>query len=80
MKTIHSELNKYLLDWLTSKRLLAGLTQRQLSSQLGRPQSFVSKYENGERRLDFIEVLDICALIHADPNELVNLVNKNKKT
>lgn len=78
MKTIHSELNKYLLDWLTSKRLLAGLTQQQLSMQLGRPQSFVSKYENGERRLDFIEVLDICELIQADPHELITLANKNK--
>jgi hypothetical protein len=38
---------------------------------LGRPQSFVSKYERGERRLDFVEVLDITDALGADMNELV---------
>jgi transcriptional regulator with XRE-family HTH domain len=38
----------------------AGLTQTELSEALGRPQSYVSKYENGERRLDYVEARDIC--------------------
>lgn len=38
----------------------AGLTQTELSEMLGCPQSYVSKYENGERRLDYVEVRDIC--------------------
>lgn len=37
-----------------------GLTQVQLSETLGMPQSFVSKYETGERRLDVIELRGIC--------------------
>ena len=37
-----------------------GLTQVQLSAALGMPQSFVSKYETGERRLDIIEVRAVC--------------------
>ena len=38
----------------------AGITQVELSRILGRPQSYVSKYETGERRLDYVEINDIC--------------------
>lgn len=41
-------------------RTEAGVTQSALSDALGMPQSFVSKYEMGERRLDFVEVAHIC--------------------
>ena len=35
------------------------LTQVEVAARLGRPQSYVSKYERGERRLDIIEFLDV---------------------
>jgi len=76
MKTIHSNANIMLLEWLYSKRLLAGITQQQLSDKLNKPQSFVSKYENAERRLDIIETLRICNTLNADPHELIDLINK----
>lgn len=41
-------------------RLDAGLTQAQLANELQKPQSFVSKYESGERRLDYLEVREVC--------------------
>jgi len=41
-------------------RQKAGFTQLELSNRLSRPQSFVSKYENGERKLDFVETVEIC--------------------
>jgi len=47
-------------DLLRQIRVEAGLTQVQLAEKLGRPQSYVSKAEMGERRLDFIETLDFC--------------------
>jgi len=78
MKTIHSDKNKMLLEWLTAKRLLDGKTQKQLSEALNKPQSFVSKYENGERRLDFIETVELCKVLNADPHELINLFYKEK--
>lgn len=40
-------------------RIDAGLTQVQVADKLGKPQSFVSKYERGERRIDFTEFLEI---------------------
>jgi transcriptional regulator with XRE-family HTH domain len=47
-------------DLLRELRTDKGLTQVQLSETLGMPQSFVSKYETGERRLDVIELREVC--------------------
>jgi len=49
----------------------AGLRQTELAGLLGRPQSFVSKYESGERRLDLVELRDICRALGADLVEVV---------
>jgi len=49
----------------TRKR--AGLTQHQLAKKIGRPQSFVAKYEGGERRIDVVEFLKIVRAMGADP-------------
>jgi transcriptional regulator with XRE-family HTH domain len=45
----------------------AGLTQVGLAERLGRPQSFVSKYERGERKLDVIEFCEVCRALKIDP-------------
>jgi transcriptional regulator with XRE-family HTH domain len=44
-------------------RTEAGLTQTDVAQRLGQPQSFVSKYESGERRLDILELREVCAVI-----------------
>ena len=44
------------LNKLRQARLEAGLTQVQVAERLGKPQSFVSKAESGERRIDFVEL------------------------
>jgi len=51
---------------LTEARKTAGLTQVELSVQLDRPQSFVSKVERGERRLDVIEFLEMARVLRLD--------------
>ncbi len=48
---------------LKAARKARGLTQAQVGKQLGQPQSHVGKYENGERRLDVIEFLDVAAIL-----------------
>ena len=51
---------------LTEARKKAGLNQRELATILKRPQSFVSKYERGERRLDIIELLEVVKSLKLD--------------
>jgi len=55
-----------LLRRLVEARRTAGLTQQQVADRLKRPQSFVSKYERGERRLDVIEFLHVAKALDAD--------------
>lgn len=54
---------------LKSIRLARGMTQVALSDALGMAQSFVSKYEMGERRLDFVEVSAICQQLNVPLTE-----------
>lgn len=56
MKTIHNTRYPSLLTLLLEARIEAGLAQKELATKSGRPQSFVSKTENAERRLDVIEL------------------------
>lgn len=59
-KSIFSVGQQKLQELLRAVRAEAGLTQVELSTRLKKPQSFVSKYESGERRLDVIELREIC--------------------
>jgi transcriptional regulator with XRE-family HTH domain len=52
---------------LVDARKEAGLTQADLAVRLRRPQSFISKYERGERRLDVVEFLDVASALEIDP-------------
>ena len=47
------------LERLKSARKEARLTQMEVSERISRPQSFISKVESGERRLDIIELAEI---------------------
>ena len=56
---IHDARYRQLVEALAAARRNAGISQVALASKLGKSQQFVSKYESGERRLDFVEVLDV---------------------
>jgi transcriptional regulator with XRE-family HTH domain len=56
---------------LIEAREKRGLTQIDVSRKLGRPQSFVSKYENGERRLDVIEFLEVADALGVEPSRFI---------
>ena len=60
-KSAHSDRYKKLTNALIKIRKDAGLTQVQLADKLSVPQQFISKYETGERNLDFVEVSLVCA-------------------
>jgi transcriptional regulator with XRE-family HTH domain len=55
---------------LAAARDRAGLTQKQLAKLLRKPQSFVSNYERGQRRLDILEFLKIIEALKADPRKV----------
>jgi transcriptional regulator with XRE-family HTH domain len=57
MQALHDTEYRDLIKWLVRQRIASGLTQADLSQQLGKTQSFVSKYENHEGRLDIIAPL-----------------------
>ena len=59
MRSVHSARYKEFLRRLKAARLDAGLTQAEAARALGRPQSFLSKCESGERRLDVIELEEL---------------------
>jgi transcriptional regulator with XRE-family HTH domain len=61
---------------LVSARKARGLTQVDLAQRLARPQSFVSKYERGERRLDVVEFLEVAKAIGSDPFKLLKELEK----
>lgn len=56
---------------LVAAREAAGLTQATLAQRLGRSQSFVAKYELGERRLDVIDYVAVCRVLEIDPSVLI---------
>lgn len=62
MKSVHSQRYGQLLVRLREARREADLTQVEVAEALGRPQSFVSKCESGERRIDVIELEEYAAL------------------
>ena len=62
-----------LLVLLRKIRKQAGLTQLELANNLGKPQSYVSKYESGERNLDLIELRDVCVAVNFPLVEFIKL-------
>lgn len=56
---------------LIEAREKAGLTQAEVATRLCRAQSFVSKYEQGERRLDVVDFIAVCECLGVDPAALL---------
>ncbi len=73
-KSVHSDQYRTVIDWLIAARKAAGLTQQQVADRLDRPQSFVAKYEGGERRLDIVEFVTIAKQLKADPASAIRLI------
>jgi transcriptional regulator with XRE-family HTH domain len=70
----HAEFCKILVE----ARKTSGLTQIELAVRLGKPQSFVSKYESGERGLHVVEFISVCDALHVNPAELIEAFKERK--
>ena len=60
VKSIHDDAYQVLVECLRDARKRAGLTQAELGARLGLDQSYISKYERAERRLDVLELRSVC--------------------
>ena len=78
MKSLRSPAHVRLLELLLAAREKAGLTQQQLADRLGKPQSFISKYEGGERRIDVIEFITIADALEMDPSRAIRDIAKHR--
>ncbi len=59
---------------MTQARLRKGMTQVDLATALGQPQSRISKIESGERRIDVFEFMDICRAVGLSPSKVMKQV------
>ena len=64
---------------LVQARKSRNLTQIELARQLGQPQSFVSKLERGDRRIDVVELLEILSVLGVDPASFVHELSQHRK-
>lgn len=70
-KSLSSKKQHAFLALLKEIREVAGLRQQDVANKLKQPQSFVSKYESGERRLDLLELEQVCEVCGVDLVEFV---------
>ena len=70
-KSLSSSKQKVFLELLRIVREEAGLRQIDVAQRLSQPQSFVSKYESGERRLDLLELELVCEACETDVLQFV---------
>ena len=66
----YNEFRSILID----ARVKKGVTQAELGNKLNKPQSYISKYESGERRLDVIEFIDIANALGVNPTDVIKLL------
>lgn len=69
----YDKLQKALID----ARHAAGMTQAEVAARLNKPQSFVSKYEMGERKLDIIELIDIAKIFNVETEKIILELTKS---
>lgn len=65
-KAIYRREHEIFLQVLKLMRVESGMTQAQCSAALGRPQSFMSDVERGVRRLDIVQLRDLCLVLKTD--------------
>ena len=78
-KSVFSEDYDRFRQLLIEARKAAKITQAELSAKLELPQSYVSKYERGERRLDVIEFLQVAQVLEIDPLAFIKELLRSQK-
>ena len=68
-KSVFTDAYASFLERLIAARKERGVTQAVLAARLGKPQSFVTKVEQGSRRLDVVEFYAVAKALGVDPGE-----------
>ena len=69
-KSVFTDANDVVVAELVAARKAAGLRQQDLADRLGKPQSFISRIEGGQRRVDVLEFYALARAMKADPADL----------
>lgn len=72
MSLIYEPEYRILIQCLKDYRVQSNMTQQELATHLGLSQSYVCKYEQSQKRLDFLEVRNICIALGVSLTEFVN--------
>lgn len=76
-ESIHSARHNKIRTMLVRERKRSRLTQAEVAIRLNKPQSYVSKYESGEKRLLLMDFLDIAKAIGFDADDFIRKVNNS---
>jgi hypothetical protein len=79
-KSLHTQEYEYFRNLLMKARESSALTQAEVSIRLSRPQSFVAKYEGGERRLDVVEFIQVCAALGVEPAAILTKLERKVRS
>ena len=79
MKSLHDRAYEKLVSALKDARLGANVTQAELAGRIDADQSYVSKYERCERRLDYVELRAICLALGVDPVKFIKAFEEDLK-
>lgn len=74
MKSIHDPRYCEFIEHLVAARLTLKVTQEQLAHSLGRPQSYIAKVENLDRRLDVVETRDWLKALRLNPDSFMRKI------
>lgn len=74
MTSVYSTEYQLVIKILRDARIEKGITQTKLADALGRPQSFIAKVENGERKLDVVEFAVMARLLGVDAGAVLGMI------
>lgn len=73
-KTVHTKGYIALTRRIRARRLELGLTQQQLATRVGKSRTFIQKAENRDRKMDFLEAVDLLRALKIDLDDAARLV------
>lgn len=74
MKTIYADNYRLIIDRLTEIRKNGQMTQLEVAQKLNKPQSYVAKIENFERKLDILEFVQLCQVLDTKASEMIKII------